>query len=432
MKILIVGTGGREHALAWKLKQSPLCTEMWCAPGNPGMKDVAEVVPFDIRSTSNIVSFAKTYKIGLVVVGPEASLADGMANALRLDKVPVVGPNYEAARIETSKSFARNLMKKYNIPSPAYGIFDDAEQARQYVKNMMDGGKQVVVKADGLAAGKGAIVTSTFQEAEDAIRQCLIDKTFGNAGKKIVIEERLSGPEISILAITDGKNVVILPPAQDHKAIGEGDTGLNTGGMGSYSPVPIANDQLIDDVKNTVLIPAIKGMETEGFPYSGILYAGLMIDNGKPYVIEFNCRMGDPETQAVMTSVEEDLLPVFLNCAKDKLGEDRVIPASKHSMCVVMASGGYPGAFEKGKVISGLEDVKRDMQGKAVVFHAGIAKSGDDLVTAGGRVLGVTGMGGTIDEAAANAYEAVSKISFEGAYYRKDIGYQVRNSGKKN
>lgn len=429
MKILIVGSGGREHALAWKLQQSPLCTEMWCAPGNPGMTDVASVVPFDIRSTSNIVSFAKTYKIGLVVVGPEASLADGMANALRLDKVPVVGPNYEAARIETSKSFARNLMKKYNISSPDYEVFDNADKAKQYVKKMMDGGKQVVVKADGLAAGKGAIVTSTYSEAEDAIHQCLVDKAFGNAGNKIVIEERLSGPELSILAVTDGKNVVILPPAQDHKAIGEGDTGINTGGMGSYCPVPLASDTLIDDVKNNVLIPAIKGMESERFPYSGVLYAGIMIQDGKPYVIEFNCRMGDPETQAVLTSVEEDLLPVFLNCAKDKLGEDRVIKPSKSAMCVVMASGGYPGSYEKGKVISGLEDVKRDMAGKAVVFHAGTTKEGDQFVTTGGRVLGVTGIGCTIDEAANLAYEAVGKISFEGAYYRKDIGYRVRNTG---
>lgn len=427
MKILVVGSGGREHALAWKLKQSPLCTELWCAPGNPGMTDVSSVIPFDIRSTSNIVSFANTYKIGLVVVGPEASLADGMANALRLEKVPVMGPNYEAARIETSKSFARNLMKKYDIPSPEYEIFTDASEAKKYVKKMMDGGKQVVVKADGLAAGKGAIVTSTVEEADKAIDQCLTENVFGKAGNKIVIEERLNGPEISILAVTDGKNIVILPPAQDHKPIGEGDTGLNTGGMGSYSPVPLADDQLIDDVKNNVLIPAIKGMESEGVPYSGVLYAGLMIHNGKPYVIEFNCRMGDPETQSVLTAVEEDLLPVFLDCAKEKLGEDRIIKPSKSTMCVVMSSGGYPQSYEKGKVISGLDTVKQEMEGKAVVFHAGTAKDGDNFVTAGGRVLGITGIGTNFDEATKYAYEAVDKISFDGAYYRKDIGYRVRN-----
>jgi phosphoribosylamine--glycine ligase len=321
------------------------------------------------------------------------------------------------------------MMKKYNIPSPEYEIFTDASEAKQFVKNMMDKGKQVVVKADGLAAGKGAIVTSTYDEAEKAIDLCLTEKAFGNAGNKIVIEERLSGPEISILAITDGKNIVILPPAQDHKPIGEGDTGLNTGGMGSYSPVPLADDQLIDDVKNNVLMPAIKGMEAEGFPYSGVLYAGLMIHNGKPYVIEFNCRMGDPETQSVLASVEEDLLPVFLNCAKEKLGEDRVIKPAKSTMCVVMTSGGYPEAYENGKVIHGLDTVKQEMDGKAVVFHAGTAKDGDNFITAGGRVLGVTGIGANFDEATKHAYEAVDKISFDGAYYRKDIGYRVRNMG---
>ncbi len=425
MKVLVVGSGGREHALAWKLKQSPLCTEMWCAPGNPGMTDDASVVPFDINSTSNIVSFAKTYKFGLVVIGPENPLADGMANALRLDKIPVVGPNYQAAKIESSKSFARDLMKKYNIPSPQYEVFEDAEQAKSFVKSFMDQGKQVVVKADGLAAGKGAIVTSTYEEAENAINQCLVDKSFGEAGNKIVIEERLSGPELSILAITDGKNVVILPPSQDHKPIGEGDTGLNTGGMGAYSPVPTVDDQLIDDVKKNILLPAIQGLEEEGTPYSGVLYAGLMIHDGKPYVIEFNCRMGDPETQAVLTSFDEDLLPIFLNCAKEKLEEDRTIQATKHSMCVVMASGGYPGSYEKGKKISGLDAVKQDCEGKAIVFRAGVAKEGDDLVTAGGRVLGVTGMGESLEQAASKAYQAVEKISFEGAYFRKDIGYRV-------
>jgi len=427
MKVLVVGGGGREHALVWKLKQSPLCTEIWCAPGNAGMTEDASIVPFDISSISNVVSFAKTYKFGLVVIGPEAPLADGIADALRIDKIPVVGPNSNAARLESSKIFARDFMKRNNIPSPEFDSFEDSAPAKSYAKELYSQGKSLVVKADGLAAGKGVIVTSTLEEADQAIDLCLVERAFGAAGKKVLIEERLSGPEVSILAITDGNNIVILPPSQDHKPIGEGDTGLNTGGMGAYSPVPIVNDELLESVKVNILQPTIKGMEAEGAPYSGVLYAGLMIQEGKPYVIEFNCRLGDPETQVVLTSVDEDLLPVFLNCAKGKLGEDRVIPASKSSMCVVMASAGYPGSYQKGKEINGLDDVKRDLQGKAYVFHAGTAKQDEKLVTAGGRVLGVTGFGSDMDEACKNAYEAVDKISYEGAYYRKDIGFQVRN-----
>ena len=427
MKVLVIGSGGREHALVWKLKQSPQCTEIWCAPGNRGIAELARTVPFNLASISNMVSFAKTYKFNLVVVGPEAPLAEGMADACRVDHIPVVGPNAKAARIESSKIFARELMKKYGIPSPRFESFSEPEKAKGYVRNLERDGKQVVVKADGLAGGKGAIVTAGVEEADRAIDLCLQEKAFGEAGTRILIEERLSGPELSILALTDGKKMVILPPAQDHKPAGEGDTGPNTGGMGAYSPVPMVDERMMETIESTILKPTLRGLEEEGSPYSGILYAGLMIADGKPYVIEFNCRLGDPESQAVLPAVEEDLLPLFLEAAKGELKEDRVLLAKRKALCVVMASKGYPGAYEKGKGIEGLAAVEQAMAGRALVFHAGTAEKEGKIVTAGGRVLGVTGLGATFEEASANAYEVVSKISFEGATYRRDIGYRLKS-----
>ncbi len=426
MEILIVGGGGREHALAWKLKQSAECGTLWCAPGNAGIGDIANNVPIAVESIDELVEFARSKKIDFVVVGPEVPLSYGLADALRKVGILVFGPNKNAARIESSKRFARDLMDANGIPSPLYRSFDQPEPAKAFIREMAAGGKQSVIKADGLASGKGAIVTNDIEEADAAIDLCMVERAFGDAGSVVVIEERLRGPEISILAITDGHHVIILPPAQDHKPIGEGDTGPNTGGMGAYSPVPIVDDILLETVRKMILEPAIHGLEKVGAPYSGVLYAGLMIQDGKPYVIEFNCRFGDPETQVVLPAINVDLLPLLVGAANGSLGKSRVIPASQNALCVVMASAGYPGAYEKGRAIRGLEKISEAMDDRAIVFHAGTRMTGNQIMTAGGRVLGVTGLGEDFDEAYENAYEAVNRIQFDNAYYRKDIGYRVR------
>lgn len=427
MKVLVVGSGGREHALVWKLKQSPQCDEIWCAPGNAGIRELAGTVSTGVNNHAGLVQFAKEQAFDLVVVGPEAPLAAGLADEIRAAGVVVFGPSKAAAQIEASKKFARELMEKYGIPTPKFASFSDAKAAKAYVRELAEKGMQCVVKADGLAAGKGAIVTSSPEEADQAIDQCLADKAFGDAGSTVVIEERLSGPELSVLAITDGDRLVILPPAQDHKPIGEGDTGPNTGGMGAYSPVPMVDDKLMQEITDKVLRPAINGMKQEGALYNGVLYAGLMMTDKGPYVIEFNCRFGDPETQAVLLTVDEDLLPLLHQAALGELKDDRVIKAAQNAMCVVLASGGYPGSYEKQKPIHGLRDVHDELEDKAIVFHAGTEQKEGTLLTAGGRVLGVTGLGAGFDEATANAYKAVDLITFEGMTFRKDIGYRVRN-----
>lgn len=428
MKVLVIGGGGREHALAWKIQQSPECKELWCAPGNTGTEKIAQNINIGVEDMKEIVSFSLATKIDLVIVGPEMPLAEGMADACREERIAVFGPSQKAARIESSKRFSRELMAKYNIPSPAFRSFQNPEDAKDYVRQLAKDGTQCVVKADGLAAGKGAIVTSTPTEADQAIDLCMTKQEFGEAGSTVVIEERLKGPELSILAITDGKRIVILPPSQDHKPIGEGDKGLNTGGMGAYSPVPIVTPELIAQIRREILEPAIQGMEAEGCPYTGVLYAGLMLCDNNPYVIEFNCRFGDPETQAVLPVIEEDLLPLMFDAAHGNLKEDRNIESQGYALCVVMASGGYPGAYEKGKVIHGLEEVEREAEDRVLVFHAGTKRNEQDIITSGGRVLGITGRGASFEEAADNAYRAVEQITFEKAYWRQDIGYRVRNT----
>jgi phosphoribosylamine---glycine ligase len=427
MEILVVGGGGREHALVWKLKQSPDCGVIWCAPGNAGIRDLAEIVPIGVDAIDELVEFAQAKKIDLVVVGPEAPLANGLADAMREKGIDVFGPGKLGAQIEGSKSFARNLMDKYGIPSPEFGTFTNPQDAKDFVQSLADKGKQCVIKADGLAAGKGAIVTNDVQEAGAAIDLCMVEKAFGDAGAIVVVEERLRGPEVSILAITDGKHLAILPPSQDHKPIGEGDTGPNTGGMGAYCPVPIVDDALLKEIRDTVLEPAIRGLEAEGAPYSGVLYAGLMLCEDKPYVIEFNCRFGDPETEAVLPAIDIDLLPLLVGAAKGDIGDDQVIPASQYALCVIIASAGYPGAYKKGLTIKGMEGIEEAMDQRAIAFHAGTKLDGDNVVTSGGRVLGVTGLGEDFDDAYDNAYEAVQRIQFDQAYYRKDIGYRVRS-----
>ena len=422
MKILVVGGGGREHALVWKLKQSPLCGSIVCAPGNAGIGRLAELAPIGAEAVEEQVQFAVGRRFDLVVIGPEAPLAAGLADALRAKGIRVFGPSRAAARVESSKIFARRLMEKYGIPSPAYQAFENPEAAKSFVRELAFQGQRCVVKADGLAAGKGAIVTSSTEEADAAIDQCMIRREFGEAGRRIVVEERLTGPEVSILAITGGRRLVILPPAQDHKPAGEGDTGPNTGGMGAYSPVPIVTEELMETIRRTVLEPAVRGMEAEGAPYSGVLYAGLMICDGRPYVIEFNCRFGDPETQAVLPAFDEDLLPYLVNAAEGTLHQDQIVHARQSGVCVILASGGYPGAYEKGKAITGLEAAEAE---NVMVFHSGTRMQDGRLVTSGGRVLGVTGLGRDFQEACGRAYAAVEKIHFGNAYYRKDIGFRV-------
>jgi len=372
-----------------------------------------------------IAIWAEENKMDLVVVGPEIPLAEGIADSLLERGVPVFGPDRKAARIESSKVFAKELMDRHGIPTAEFVICDTVTQAEDAIRQFTSAGKQVVVKADGLAAGKGAIVTKGREEALEAVRRVMVDRIFDSAGDRVVIEERLRGPETSILALTDGEHLAVLPPSQDHKAIGEGDTGLNTGGMGAYSPVPLVDDSLLNRIVKTILRPTIRAMKQDGCPYRGILYAGLMIVNGDPYVIEFNCRFGDPETQAVLPVVEEDLLPLLKQSADGDLGPDRIVAANGAALCVVMASGGYPESYEKGKAIDGLEN---GLGEGIVVFHAGTSMKDGHLVTAGGRVLGVTGIGRDFREAAKRAYLGTSQISFDKAYYRHDIGYRVLGS----
>jgi phosphoribosylamine--glycine ligase len=422
MRLLIVGGGGREHALAWKIAQSPEMSDLYCIPGNPGIAQHAQLARTVSGRVEEIARWAQENKIDLVVVGPEAPLAEGIVDLLEDRRVPAFGPTRAAARIEGSKVFAKQLMKRHGIPTADFEVCQTPDEARVAIDRFMATGKKVVVKADGLAAGKGSIVTDTREEALDAVRRTMVDLVFGPSGKKVVIEERLRGPEASILAVTDGTHVVVLPPSQDHKPIGENDTGPNTGGMGAYSPVPFITEDLLEHIIESILRPVVSAMRSEGYPYRGTLYAGLIVVDGDPYVIEFNCRFGDPEAQAVLPVLGEDLVPLLRGAAVGAFESDRVIAPDGVALCVVMASRGYPGPYEKGAVIRGLEEIHED---DLVVFHAGTAIENNRLVTAGGRVLGVTGVGRDFHEASKRAYAGVHQISFEGAYYRRDIGYRV-------
>ena len=422
MRILVVGSGGREHTLVWKIAQSPGVSELFCVPGNPGIAQHAKTASVGSGRAAAIADWAEQNRIDLVVVGPEAPLAEGIIDRLNERNIPGFGPAEAAARIESSKVFAKQLMARAGIPTAEFVVCETPHEAQSAIGRFLSAGKNVVVKADGLAAGKGAIVTDTRQDALAAVKKCMVDLSFGAAGERVVVEERLTGPEVSILVITDGEHIIVLPPSQDHKPIGEGDTGPNTGGMGAYSPVPLVTDDLLERIAESILRPTIRAMRDEGCPYRGVLYAGLMIVDGDPYVIEFNCRFGDPETQAVLPVLGEDLLPLLERSATGTFDGDRVIPPSGAALCVVMASKGYPGLYEKGKTIQGLD---RDIGENVMVFHAGTAKRNGETVTSGGRVLGITGTGKDFQDARERAYSAVEQISFEGAYYRRDIGYRV-------
>jgi len=422
MKILVVGGGGREHALVWKLSQSPLVDQIYCAPGNPGIAEIAECVDIPADKIAALCDFALDQEIDLTVVGPEVPLTLGIVDLFQTAGLEIFGPNKAAAQIEGSKGFSKDLMAKYNIPTAAYRSFTDRDQAVAYVREQ---GAPIVVKADGLAAGKGVIVAMTEEQAIAGIDDIMLDKVFGAAGASVVVEEFMAGEEASFFAFTDGKNILPLASSQDHKPAYDDDQGPNTGGMGAYSPAPVVTAELHDQIVETIVRPTIAGMASEGMPYSGILYVGLMIKDGVPRVVEYNARFGDPECQPLLMRMKSDLVPVLQACARGDLRQDSIEWYDKAAVCVVMASGGYPGGFAKGLPISGLTEAAA--LDDVTVFHAGTKLVDGAITNHGGRVLGVTGLGATVAEAIDKAYQGVACITWQGVHYRKDIGRKALN-----
>lgn len=421
MKILMIGSGGREHALIKKLLESPKCTKLYCAPGNGGISKDAEIVSIGVMDKENMVNFAKDNAIDLVFVAPDDPLADGMVDAMEQAGIRAFGPRANAAVIEASKVFSKNLMKKYGIPTAKYEVFDNAETAIEYVKGQNIA--PVVVKADGLALGKGVIIAQTVDEAVSAIKEIMEDKKFGDSGNNIVIEEFLTGPEVSVLAFTDGKTVKPMVSSKDHKRAFDNDEGLNTGGMGTVSPNPYYTDDIAKVCMETIFEPTIEAMIKEGRPFKGCLYFGLMLTPNGPKVIEYNARFGDPEAQVVLPRLKTDLVDICEAVIDEKLSELDIEWYDGAAACVVMASGGYPVSYKKGIEIFGLDD-KGGVDG-AIVYHAGTKCEDDKFFTNGGRVLGVTATASTLDEALEKAYSAVDKIKFDGAHFRHDIGKTV-------
>lgn len=418
MKVLMIGSGGREHALIKALLKSPRLTKLYCAPGNGGISRDAECVDIPVMDKAAMVSFAKENDIDLAFVAPDDPLADGMVDAFEQEGIRAFGPNKAAAIIEASKVFSKNLMKKYGIPTAKYEVFDNSADALAYVRD--NGLEQVVVKADGLALGKGVLIAQSMQEAEQAIKTIMEDKKFGDSGNKVVIEEFLTGPEVSVLSFTDGKTVCPMVSSKDHKRALDGDKGLNTGGMGTISPNPYYTDELAKECMETIFKPTIKAMELEGRPFKGCLYFGLMMTPNGPKVIEYNARFGDPEAQVVLPRLKTDLLDIVDAVIDGELDKLNIEWEDCCSACVVMASGGYPGSYKKGVEMFGMDE-NGQVEG-ATVYHAGTKYENGKFYTNGGRVLGVTAKGQTLDEALDKAYAAVEKISFDGAHYRKDIG----------
>lgn len=414
----MIGSGGREHALIKALLKSPRLTKLYCAPGNGGISRDAECVDIPVMDKAAMVSFAKENDIDLAFVAPDDPLADGMVDAFEQEGIRAFGPNKAAAIIEASKVFSKNLMKKYGIPTAKYEVFDNSADALAYVRD--NGLEQVVVKADGLALGKGVLIAQSMQEAEQAIKTIMEDKKFGDSGNKVVIEEFLTGPEVSVLSFTDGKTVCPMVSSKDHKRALDGDKGLNTGGMGTISPNPYYTDELAKECMETIFKPTIKAMELEGRPFKGCLYFGLMMTPNGPKVIEYNARFGDPEAQVVLPRLKTDLLDIVDAVIDGELDKLNIEWEDCCSACVVMASGGYPGSYKKGVEMFGMDE-NGQVEG-ATVYHAGTKYENGKFYTNGGRVLGVTAKGQTLDEALDKAYAAVEKISFDGAHYRKDIG----------
>ncbi|RKO66970.1 phosphoribosylamine--glycine ligase [Desulfofundulus salinus] len=415
MKVLVVGGGGREHALVWKLKQSPRVKEIFCAPGNAGIASLARCVPIGAEDISGLVAFARQEKIDLTVVGPEGPLTMGIVDSFNEAGLAIFGPTARAAAIEGSKVLAKELMAKYDIPTARFAAFSDAGEAAAYIRKL---NAPCVLKADGLAAGKGVIVCRTVEEALGAVEDIMVKGVFGAAGSRVVVEEYLTGQEVSILAFTDGETVIPMLPAQDHKQVYDGDRGPNTGGMGAYAPAPVCTPEVYQTALEKILIPTVRAMAAEGRPYRGVLYAGLMVTDEGPRVLEFNARFGDPEAQPVLMLLETDLVEVIEAVLSGRLAEKEIRWQPGAAVCVVLASGGYPGPYRKGYPISGLDRVPSDV----LVFHAGTALEDGRVVTAGGRVLGVTAAAETIAAAIEKAYAAVEQIHFEGMHYRRDIG----------
>jgi len=422
MKVLIIGSGGREHALAWKAAQSPDVEKVFVAPGNAGTAREAKVtnVPLDVMDKEALAELAKREGIDLTIVGPEAPLVDGLVNHFMKQNLRCFGPTKGAAQLEGSKAFTKDFLARHNIPTAAYGNFTDVEEALAYLRQQ---GAPIVVKADGLAAGKGVIVAMTLEEAEDAVRDMLAGNRFGDAGHRVVIEEFLECEEASFIVMVDGKNVLPMATSQDHKRVGDGDTGPNTGGMGAYSPAPVVTAEIHDRIMEQVIYPTVRGMAAENHPYTGFLYAGLMITaDGIPKVIEFNCRFGDPETQPIMMRLQSDLVALCNAALDGKLDSTTAQWDPRPSLGVVMAAGGYPDDYRKGDVIEGLDGVDSD---DLKVFHAGTRPDGEKVLTSGGRVLCVTALGDTVSAAQQRAYQGVQQIRWQDCQYRSDIGYRA-------
>ncbi|MHB1688089.1 MAG: phosphoribosylamine--glycine ligase [Ignavibacteriaceae bacterium] len=418
MKVLLIGSGGREHALAYKIKESKLLNRLFILPGNPGTESLGENVSGKMNDNEFILSFCKKENIDLVVIGPEKPLVEGLADMLRESGINVFGPNAGAAEIEAHKSFAKGLMVKYNIPTAAYKEFNSSmmNEAKTYLSNH---NYPLVIKADGLAAGKGVLICNYYDEAATALEELFVKKIFGKAGEKIIIEEFLVGEEASIFAITDGEEFICMPSAQDHKRIGNNDTGKNTGGMGAYSPAPLVTGLILEKIKEKIIEPTLSALRNEGRKFNGCLYCGIMINEDEPKVVEFNCRFGDPETQSVLPLLEGDFLKLLYSAAKGKLDEQAVKYNGGASVCVVAASKGYPDEYKSGYIISGLNEASKE----ALVFHAGTKKEGENILTNGGRVLSVTSFipQNDLSKAKEKAYQALSKIHYDNIYYRTDI-----------
>ncbi|QSP95170.1 phosphoribosylamine--glycine ligase [Marinobacter salinisoli] len=422
MNVLVIGSGGREHALAWKAAQSPDADRVFVAPGNAGTarEPGLENVDLDVMDLDGLANFASTNNVGLTIVGPEAPLVAGIVDKFEARGLRVFGPSAGAAQLEGSKAFTKDFLARHKIPTAAYANFTDVDQALAYVREQ---GAPIVVKADGLAAGKGVIVAMTLEEAEDAIRDMLSGNTFGDAGSRVVIEEFLEGEEASFIVMVDGEHVLPMATSQDHKRVGDGDTGPNTGGMGAYSPAPVVTADVHQRIMDEVIYPTVRGMAAEGHPYKGFLYAGLMIDaSGAPKVIEFNCRFGDPETQPIMLRMRSDLVALCIAATDGKLDQCSSEWDERASVGIVLAAGGYPGSYNKGDAISGLPESETDGE---KVFHAGTKLDGEQVVTAGGRVLCATALGNTVTEAQQRAYKLAGKICWDGLFFRKDIAYRA-------
>jgi phosphoribosylamine---glycine ligase len=420
MNVLVVGSGGREHALIWKLAQSPEVTGLYAAPGNAGIAKQARLIDIPVTDISALVDFSMTEKIGLTVVGPELPLTLGIVDEFEKRGLPIFGASRRAALLEGSKVFAKNLMKKYGIPTASFATFTSMDEALRHIERV---GTPIVVKADGLAAGKGVMVCETEREARSAISSIMEEKIFGEAGNSVILEECLSGEEVSYLALTDGEAILPLASSQDHKRVFDNDQGPNTGGMGAYSPAPAVTPEMESKIMERIIRPTISAMAQEGRPYRGVLYAGLMIREGQPCVLEFNARFGDPETQPLVMRMGSDLLPLLQATIEGTLAQQSIHWRPDAAVCVVMASAGYPDSYQKGKSIEGLDQVSRMKD--VMAFHAGTALRDGKIVSWGGRVLGVTGLGKRIKEAIERTYEAVSHIHWDGVHYRNDIGYRA-------